>query len=527
MFPQNDAANSLVNRNGHGNGSGANDSSAPQAQPPASLPGSAGAAVGAHREHDLKVRNRDRSGNRLPWSFAFSIPTIEDRPLAETPLAEAVALIKQQMPIRADHLHHFYDEKLRPAYRRVIAVRDEEEARLAAYNAQAQRIEARIDAEQEALRGKRDMAVAKDRDNLVALDAPLSEAHREAAEKAARAGGAYDPENPSEACVLRHERRPLEAIAADLSLPWTPADKKSLMPALASWFTTLLIGVMIGLSIGVMARMLPADNIGGKPVLAALFALIGFAAALAGKWAVKHCAREAGQRYWLGLPWTNWAPWTAFTFLVGGALIVIDSFVEQEGLLAGVRLQNMAAALSGTTAGQHGTNEMVYFLAAVILTLGYVITSAWEGYLVGRYDACLNRVRARQETEFHAADDARRIEVPVQETFTAVGRVRDLLRHKAQLMARIAEAVAPWEERIARAEAKRLTERAALSEEARLRVQDALDGLHGAQGTFDQMFDEALSECELPSSFWQRFLRTVRGYRAPRGHARERRRRIA
>ena len=476
------------------------------------------AAVGtqAHREQDLKVRNRDRFGNRLGWFYHFNIPTIEDLPLAQTALGEAVAHIRESLPLWAAELAHFYDHKLRPAFRRLLAVRDEEDERLEAFNRRAQRLHAQADADQARLTEERDAATLGTRNDVLALDDALTAAHQDASLKAARVGGAYDPQNPSPACVLRHDRRPLEVIAAEMALPWTHADSRDVMSVRLAWLTTNLVGVLIGISIGVMAGMVPADNLTGRPLLLAIFAALGLAPAWAGKYALRLSGREASQRYWLGRSWTNWAPFALLAAGVALVLLLTDSYVEREGLLANVRLREMVMHLSSGTAGGGASHETTFFFAAILLSFPYIALNLWDGYLRGRHDACMNRVRARQEQEFEVADRERRAEPEVQTALDAIVRALDLLRHKGMLIARIGEMAAPFEQRIGKAEATRIPEREAPDEQACCRIQDALDNFLGAQALFDRMFEEARWECERPSGFWRGLWRSLFGYRPPR-----------
>ena len=480
------------------------------------MPVAASAPTTSHRKHDLITRRRDRFGNRLGCFYHFDIPTIEDRPLAETALATAVERIRETQLIRADEIAHFYDEKLRPAFRLVLAVREEEEIRRADYNERARLSQAKADQEQQVLEAARDEATRPTHETIQGLDADLIAANEEARAKAARVGSAFDPQNPSPDCVLRHERRPLEVIAAEMALPWTPADMRDTMSARLAWITTAMIGGLIGLSIGLMTGMLPADNPTARPVMLGIVLMFGMAIAFLGKYALRLSGRDASQRYWLGRPFTNWAPSLLVALGVAVVILLADSYVEREGLLANVRLREMVANLSSGGAGGGGSHDTAFFLAAILMSFPYVVVNLWDGYLRGRHDACMNRVRARQEKEFAQADVERRADPQVHDALDAIVRVLDLLRHKGMLAARIGDIAAPFEEKIARAETTRLPEREGLDEHAAMRVQDALGNFYGAQKTFDRMFDEARWVCEPPAGFWRGLWRSLFGYRPPR-----------
>lgn len=197
--------------------------------------------------HDLINRNRDSQGNRLPWFFSYSVPAIQDVPLEETALAEAIAMICEQRPLQGKVLQHFFEDKLRPAIRRVPQVLAEETTRRNNCNTFALQINREIKAKQAQIVQRRDAATAAQRSILETLDASLHQAHSHAAERVARTGSTYDPSTPSTCALPCASARSLEAVADDLQLPWPAGDTSTLMPAGANAFVTTLIGAMIGL----------------------------------------------------------------------------------------------------------------------------------------------------------------------------------------------------------------------------------------------------------------------------------------
>ena len=128
---------------------------------------------GAHRSGDPITRRRDIHGNRHPWFFAHSVPSVEDVPLRETALASAIEAIRERFAITAAELEHYYDHKLRPALRRLIAIRDAEESRVVSHNEKAVIVGETLDAE--STRVNADDAVA-----IAAIEASLADAHVDA-----------------------------------------------------------------------------------------------------------------------------------------------------------------------------------------------------------------------------------------------------------------------------------------------------------------------------------------------------------
>ena len=110
----------------------------------------------------------------------------------------------------------------------------------------------------------------------------------------------------------------------------------------------------------------------------------------------------------------------------------------------------------------------------------------------------------------------------VQAALHALAHVREILRRRDGLAARIVALAAPFDAKIGELEGQRLSEREELDTPARHRIQDALDNFHGAQFTFDMMWEEAVADCEGVGGGWvRRLLCAFGGYRPPRRTRRE------
>lgn len=473
--------------------------------------------------HDLLTRLRDKWGNRLGWASVFSIPTVEDVPLEQTPLAPGLRAIAANLPVRAATLHHFYDVKLRPALRRFWDVLQEETARQEEANAFAQRRNAAITVEQQSLESERDAATLPDRQALTALeDGPLAEAHTVAAEKVAHAGGTYDPQTPSEECVLRHVRRPLEVHAAEASLPGPHGDPLAHLPGWLNWVLTAAVGSLVGLSLGIATHVLEADTLARHLPLAGGLAAFGVCLATLAERAVHGAWYRVGQDYYLGCPRSKWGTMLAVAVASSLLILGVDVFLERQGLLALMQLQADTQALAGHAVGRSLTDELASWVVPLVVTLAYLCCAGGTGYLHGRREEVRNRLVARQDREWADTDAARRADPIVQTALHALSHVREVLRRRDGLASRIAALAAPFDAKIADLEGQRLPEREEVDEAARRRVQDALDNFHGAQYTFDVMWEEALADCEGVGGGWaSRLRRAFGGYRAPRRRRRE------
>ncbi len=485
--------------------------------------GTPGTGSPAPAPHDRLTRLRDKWGNRLGWSSVFSIPTVEDVPLEETALAPGMRVITARLPLRASTLHHFYDAKLRPALRRFWHVLEEEGARLDERNAFAAGRNAEITAAQKVLEGERDTATLPDRQALTALeDGALAEAHGDAAEKVARAGGVYDPNDPSEGCVLRHGRTALEVIAARLGLPGPHGDAHAHLTGWLGWALTGIVGALVGLSLGIVTHILEADTLARHLGLGAAFAVLGFGLATVAKWAVRGAWYRVGQDYYLGCPRSKWGVMLAGAFLRSLFVLVVDVVMERQGLLALMQLQADTQALTGHSAGRSLLDDLVSWTVPLVVTLAYLYCAGDAGYLDGRREEVRNRLHARQDQEWTEADTARRADPVAQTALHALSVVREMLRRRDALAARIAALAAPFDAKIAALEGQRLPEREEMDTPARHRIQDALDNFHGAQFTFDVMWEEAVGDCEGVGGGWgRRLLRAFGGYRPPRRTRRE------
>jgi len=442
------------------------------------------------RDHstDPLTRRRDKHGNRLPWYYSHAVPTVEDIPLEQTPYAEAIQHMRQRLPIAAAELHAYYDHKLRPALRRVNTLKAQLENKLTRNQDQLAWHNAELDTRWEA-------ETVDDRTALTQQEEALSAAHEEAARRVTVDGGNYDPLNPSADLVLHPYLEDERALASRLNLPWSPGDRERpvvLHPGV-SLALTGLVGSMIGISLAIAAHFVPASQPFARPIPLTFFAGVGIAAATGAKWAIKKTAREAAIGYWAGRSRWHWLGFGTFSAVLALTVLIIDSLIEREGLMAGVRLQAMASAFSGKSETE--SKEGLYLLMAVVLTFGYVLHAWCEGIVTGRFDGFWNRVQAERERLRRDHDASRRGTPTAQNALEALAHVAELQRRCAHLTDRIAAAAA-------RRDAALLTKREALTDEENRQLQDALDQLHGTQATFDSLFQHAKHRCE--GSFWQR-----------------------
>lgn len=479
-------------------------------------------------EHDPQRRNRSAQGDRLASSYTYAIPTVEDKPLRERPLAQAIEIIAQTLPILAASLHDFHDHKLLPTLRRFKQVQAEEEDKVVRRDAYARGWNADIEAAQNALRAERDAATLDDREALLALDEPLAQAHADTGTKVARTGGVYDPARPDPSCVLRHAPRSLEVLAGAERKPGPHRDAHAHPDGWIVWTLTVGIGMFIGLSLGLFSGLLHLRAVLHDGLLSSEGALMGVWMAggavisLAIKSGLSLLWYHVGQDYALGVPLRKWRATLSIAALITLLLSSADIAVERQGLLAMAQLNRATDALSGRVTQPGLLEILVPWLVGILITLGYLAWISAAAFLRGRQEENVHQLQALQDTDFSARDTQVRADGDNQVALESIAHVHDVQRQQAALNTRIAEIAAPLDQRIAALENERLPEYVPLSETARQRIQDALDNLHGAQAVFDGMFHEAQQRCEGRSGFWGRLLECFIGLRRPRRSDRDR-----
>lgn len=439
--------------------------------------------------HDLITRNRDYLGNRKGFCYAYNPATVDDTLIERSPLIGAIEVIREHCPGRAAQLEHYYNNKLLAAERRLYDVRLAEQLKLQQYNTRAIKENTDIDALVKSLEEDKAQAIAQHRQTFDSMNNSLSEAHKSAGEKMAGVGAPYDPANPTASSLFDISLNRMRAVAAELKLPWSPENTKPLLHTYLSWALSIVVGVMIGLSLGIMAQFLHPDTIAREMLPVLLFAIIGSAAAILGRAAIKYGHKQAAERSYLGLPWYHRIGVLLCALAVDVAVLCIDSTLEQQGLLATVRFQNAINSLSG--AAGSSSSQAIYFLCAVVLSLGYTTCAAWEGYMAGRQEAITNLVHARCEEII----EEKKGDAAVAEALSAIAQVNALRYQITELESRISR---PYDQKVAQLQSRRLPVLDDLPLNSKERVQDAIDNFNGAQNEFDAAMEAVLRGCENP-----------------------------
>ena len=473
---------------------------------------------------DFWHRLRDRLGNRLAWGYAYSTPAVTGTPIEQTALAPALRVIEGEAPLMAAEIRDNHDRKLLPAYGNHRDVVRHEHAELEAQRAQALAINADVEAERLRWEAEREKAVAPHVPALRRIeDELLPQAHLDAASAASSVGGVYLPKDPSEACVLRHERRPLEAVAAELRLPWAPGDVKDIAVSPMGWLSLIGVGTLLGISLGVAVHALTSYTLATRWPVTLGCAALGITLTYAMKQAVRGAWRHVGQNYYSRQSRRKWATSLGAALLRTLGLLVVEVCRERQGLLATVQISHAIMGLSGGSSALSAADQVASWVIPMVISSALMLWAADQGYLEGRHHEALCRLAERQDEIWREEDAARRGDPGVQRALDAIARVRDLVRRHELQKGRIAEAAAPLEARIAEVTARKVAVPEGLSTEAKHRIQDSRDDYLGAQAEFNRLWEQARWEIEPTGARWSRFWRALFGFRRGRQRSREKR----
>jgi hypothetical protein len=444
---------------------------------------------------DPIARPRDDKGRRLRTDYAPDdpYPDLDSFPASKTPVEEILVRIAEVRPSLASWLRYWYDHLLAAALRRVgWSIR------------QVQLENAGIEAERERLGAQAETAAATPRRRAEALEAQGSDAHHDAIRKTAAIGRIYRPKRSSAEDVLRVEPRPLGGFADERGLPDPVRDLARLLPSGLVWICTSLIGVMIGLSLALVGGFFHPDEVNRQLLIVFLFAIVGFGVAAFQRMSIVLAHRHASELKYLSSPQPRVRMANICALAFNAVVILVDVTVQREGLLRLARQTSLVDALSGGAVA--ATDSVVCYLLPLTLTLGYVAYAAWEGYLKGRSDVVMTIIEHARDESFHTDREQHTQKPEVRIALAAVLRAEELDRQAADQRRCLAEAVRPFEERIARLEARRRLYPGERTPEQRELIQDAVDRVRDVSRRFIRRLEREIVRLDRRRSWWTRLL---------------------
>lgn len=483
---------------------------APPATKPATTPAPLAQATNPVDDfvHDLIPRLRDHKQNRLPYSWVWTLPVADGTPLEESQIQGVLQGLDGTRPLHASHLRYWFNEKLRYAIERFKRVREQVEREYREQRERAAARNAEIDKLQEDLETQRDEAARPAREELERRERALEEAQQAAGSRCAVVGGSYDPENPHTDAALVPPLEDRKKILADEQLPDPSDDGKPFLPAWAENVATALIGAILGISLGLIGGFLVPATLGRNLEVLLGCVVLGQPPAYFMRKALVALFKFASEVAYLGRPW--WAKLAAFGLActVLATLSAVDIFVEYNGFLKLAQVDAALDSLSGPTqTGDHSGASLAalgMFLAAAIITLGYLLYSACQGWVYGRSLVIENRVEQVRLARRNRHDESRR-EIPeVQQALNAVHDVLECRRRRDLQAGRLAEVIQPYDQEIEALESSRPLAPDQLSQEQKHRLQDEFDNLQGAQLEFDRLLEGELQLAE--GNWWERLV---------------------
>lgn len=435
-------------------------------------------ARGDGQMNDPLPRRRDEEGEPLSRRMQFISPgLLSGRPLKETPLAELLEAIKEHYPIRSSLLAFEYEDGLRYNKAQFDDLERLITESLRERNAEIERRNAAICALQHELEREREDKVASDVAALRECAQPLSEAHREAAKAFAKAGASYNPNNASEADVLREKPLPLEVVRGQHGLPSTENDDAKRPSTQMLLALKCGVAVAIGVSIGIFGRFFEVETIGQKPVELAVLVGIGWVVATFGALAMRASAARAAERYYLAryndFGPLYWMPSTALAVLVGSVLMGAEATIEALAIFS-------KAQIESASSGSATLPLWMFALIGLLITLGYIVTLANEGCRDGRRHVIHEHSLALQYEEFMTRNIKQREQATVIEALTRLSEVH-AVQHGAQAIeARIAAERELYNHRIEHLEGEKRAPEETPSKADLERLRDAFDNMVGS-----------------------------------------------
>jgi hypothetical protein len=445
-------------------------------------------------EHDLLPRQRDGRGNRMPDQSAYEPPASGQVALNDSQLNRVLELVSSAYPAQAAWLAHYYDERVRPSYDRVVKVRLEEEQAFHLRRERCQAHNEEVERQIEVLVQRGELRTMAEREAYQQAKQELADAHANAARRMAALGMPYDPEAPNDEGLVKVHPTSKQEGAARLGLPYYEKEHRwHALPFLITMLFTLIVGGIIGISIGTLAGLLTPDNLDeAVPQMIGCIA-VGVGIALFSRYAVVLGFKLAAESTCLEHRRSVRGWWYAMAFAVLALIFTADVFTERWGILKFVKGTQITV---GSNVQRNETAEWVFYLVAAVILLGYLLYSAYEGFIKGRSKVVDNRLEQHIGEEAHRREAEARSTPTIQEALAAVALVREHKRRYMEAKESFETAVKPFQTEEERLRAMLQEVPLDLDQSQKERIQDSLDNWQGAQKLFDQRIEPLVRACD-------------------------------
>ena len=229
------------------------------------------------------ARKRDEEGGRIPSSVAYSTPTSDGTPVAETAYDALFDITRARFPARTAWAEQAIDSKLRNRILQAARLSERLDGERDERNQQASKLRISLDTERNALVSKRDKEMRVLTDTLADEIRESADADQEAATACAKAFVVYNPVDPAATPLPKYENVSNEAIAGELALPYEPADEK---PNEWYWIaSSAVVGIPVGISLAVISHSVSAATWSTNPITLCWWP-VGALACYAGKFTI-------------------------------------------------------------------------------------------------------------------------------------------------------------------------------------------------------------------------------------------------
>lgn len=424
----------------------------------------------------------DKNGNAVQKKYTVTNPPIDQTPLEDMPFQVTLDVINEIDPAEAAYIAGEY--KLTQALGRdVIAVTKNLNARRTARQALALQHNRTIDTKTTESIAAREAAAKPYRAMLVAAEAAVLKAELQAAAAFAEAGAPCELDDIKTDEVLRAKKMSLSTFAGEKQLAYDPQDKKLKKLTFTALYIFVTVGILVGVSYMVHAKLTEGD-IKNMPIpLLAAFTVIGTGIVLAMEQACEGLWALVGNQSYLPNPWYKVAALTVTAALLTALILAVEQAVQRLGLMGVQTIYDIFNHM-GHAAGAHTVDSITTGAAPLIASLGFTIYGAVRGFRKGRHATVTTILKNLQQRDFMDRDEKQRNNSKVIKALAACASVKSHQKQRDQVKELLADVVRPYDEQRAAIEQTRMSidgdftyEEKRQKEEARAHLGSASDNV--------------------------------------------------
>lgn len=445
------------------------------------------------------LRLRDAAGSTRQRRWHHDQAIVDGEAAGTTQLAAVLEAIAKDTPGEAARLAHSFDHEIQEARKIYLRTISEEDERLARQNQAVadnnKIVHQKITDSHRNYSNIRDV-VAK---RLAGVGDEVVVRQMAAADILAQGGTGFSPDRLTDDAVLMCSAPSVAEAGEALNLPPGEIGVATLHPVL--WHgLSATVGSVLGIGLAVGSHLIYSDQLARHWEVTLGAAACGIGIAIAAKAAVSRAAALAGALHFSGhVREARIAAWVLGGVVAG--MMAIDASVLKVGLLTGLDADAISASMLSHTAVQPPDTGLAYTLVGLSVSAGYLLAAAYEGFTSGMRAAIGQATEAFSAERLAAMEAARRSDPAVRRGLAALGKVRLLEAHKAEVRAALGELDARHQEATERLETSRLTPQDRPDSYGTLRIHEAREEFLGPLIDFRHDLRVALAAAE-PGRGW-------------------------